>query len=222
MKTKKLLFGLSTIVLAGSLAFTSCKKKTTETPAPDTEQGTATDNNTAEGISNDMVNIGSQASENGGTSLSTFKMDGSSSNEMISSASVTITYSLSTKSFTVDFGTVPQMCSDGKMRSGKLFYDFSASAPGAVAYRMPGFKFNVTSSNYVVDGYTVNINSKTVTNTTPAGFNPSTTNLTWSISSNLTIVKPGNSGTITWNSTRVVTLLNTSDPLCYPPSGTTP
>jgi len=94
-------------------------------------------------------------------------------------------------------------------------YNFSASTNSAVAYRMPGFSFNVTSSNYVVDGYTVNIISKTVSNTTPLTFNPSTTNLTWSISSNLQIIKPSSGGTVTWTCNRVTTLLNTSDTSVY-------
>ncbi|HWY11982.1 MAG TPA: hypothetical protein VN026_11685 [Bacteroidia bacterium] len=215
MKTKQLILTLGTIVLAGSLVLTSCKKKTqTEDPA-DTDQSEASDHTLAENTTNDIAGIGSQGSENG--SLSTYRMGGS--DDMFLSSCAAITTNTTSKTFTVDFGTTPCLCMDGKMRSGKLMFDYSASTSGAVAYRMPGYKFSASSSNYVVDGYTVNIVNKTVENITPlASVSPSLvpgTNLTWSITANVNIIKPSGGGTISWNCTRTKTLLNTSDPLCY-------
>lgn len=97
-----------------------------------------------------------------------------------------------------------RLCSTGRVLTG-----------GATHYRNPGYKCVVTSSGYIVDGNAITVN-KTITNTTAPGFNPATTNLTWLISSSLTIVKANNGGTINWNCpARTKTLLNTSDTTCY-------
>jgi hypothetical protein len=97
---------------------------------------------------------------------------------------------------------------DGHTRSGTLLFDYSQSAPGDTFYRNQGFKCVVTSSSYVVDGNAVTI-SKTITNTTASGFNPSITNLTWSITANVSIARTN--GILSWNCNRIRTLLNTSD-----------
>ncbi len=212
MKTKKLVFGLTALVLAGSLMLTSCKKKKEEKQEePDTEASSSADNNTAETTANDIQGIGAQGSENG--SLSTYKNPNGSGGIMWATCASVIT-NTTTKTFTVDFGTA---CTglDNKVRSGMLIYDFSASTLGATAFRHPGFSYKVTAVNYVVDGYSVTINNKTVTNTTPASFNPTVTPETWSIAADLTIKKPNNGGTITWVCNRTIKLLNTADPLVY-------
>ncbi|MBL7931943.1 MAG: hypothetical protein JNL60_08575, partial [Bacteroidia bacterium] len=120
------------------------------------------------------------------------------------------------KVITVDFGT-GIVCLDGRTRSGKLIYDFSTSASGAMFYRNPGFIMKVSSQNYVVEGYAINIINKTITNTTPptipSGTNPGT-NLTWAITANVSITRP-NGGTISWTCSRTKELINTSDSLCY-------
>lgn len=217
MKTKQLLFGLSALALGSLLTFSSCnKKKNNDEPTPDTDQSGAYDNTLAENMMNDVVNIGSQGSENG--SLSTYKTGNMLADAYFMSACATVSVNTTNKTFTVDFGTSPCLCSDNRMRSGQLYFDYSASASFPTSYRMPGFKMTVTSNNYVVDGYTVNIGNKTVTNTTPlsipTGTNPGT-NLTWSITANVTINKPSNGGTITWNCNRTKELMNTNDPTCY-------
>lgn len=217
MKPSKIIYGLSALVLVASLTLAGCKKNTTnQEPTPDTDQSAASDNTTAENMMNDVVSIGSQGSENG--SLSTYKNTNPIVDAYFMSACATINVNTTAKTFTVDFGSTPCLCLDNRMRSGQLYFDYSASANFPTSYRMPGFKMTVTSNNYVVDGYTVNITNKTVTNTTPlsipTGTNPGT-NLTWSISANVTINKPSNGGTITWNCNRTKELLNTNDPLCY-------
>lgn len=226
MKTKQLIFGLSVLVLAGSLTLTSCKKKQKEdVTEPDSEQGTITDNNLAENFMNDIVAIGSQGSEN--TVLTTYKagqgvvsVPMNTPEFLMAAACATLTFNGPAKTFTVDFGPTPCVCNDGRQRSGKLFFDYSISTNTItpIYYRTPGFKMAVTASNYVVDGYTVNITNKTITNTTPmsiaTGTNPGT-NLTWSVSANVSINKPSNGGTITWTCSRTKELINTNDPACY-------
>ncbi len=217
MKTSKIYLGLAITLLAGAVTFSSCRKKekTDATPA-DTEQSTATDNNLAENTSNDIVAMGSQVCENG--SLSMFKTEG---NGILSiSPCATITANTSAKTYTVDFGTTGSCVgTDGRKRTGKLFFNFSASSPStAIYYRNPGFSMSVTSSNYVVDGNQVNVINKTVKNTTPlsipAGPYPPY-NLTWSVTAQISIVKANNGGTISWTCNRTKELLSSGDPLCY-------
>ncbi len=197
--TKKLSIALATILLASAAFISSCKKKTTETPDNDTSA--ATDNNMAEWASNDAVTMAGQASESGSVS---YKQGNENS---VLSSCATVTVNTNTKIITVTFGG--GACNDGHVRSGILTFDYSASTGGAVNYRNPGFSCHITTTNYVVDGNSVAVN-KTVTNTTPAGFNPATTNMTWTINGSVTIVKAGNGGTVSWTCNRTHTLLNTS------------
>ena len=203
---------ISTFLLLLSLFVLACRK---DDPAPSTDSDTtsASDDAIAETIVNDLEAVGAEAAENQG-SLTNFK---SASGTAISLANCA-TVSIVNKIITVDFGT-SCLCNDGRTRSGKLIYDFSASSPStAIRYRNPGFDMKLSSQNYVVDGYSVTITSKQVKNTTPltlpTGLNPGT-NLTWSINSNISIVKPSNAGTITRLTSYTKELLNTNDTNCY-------
>lgn len=131
MKTRKLVFGLTALVLAGSLSLTSCKKKEKEEETPDTEQGTISDNNLAESFMNDVAAMGSQASEN--TTLTTYKQgfNGVVSvpmepNSLMAAACATLSFNTGAKTFTVDFGS-GCLCADNRTRSGQLYFDYSMS-----------------------------------------------------------------------------------------------
>ena len=206
MKSKKILYGFALLIFSAALTFTACKKKettTTTTPAADTDQSGAAANNTSESISSDIVSVGSEACDiSSSGSLSNYRTESTS---ILSCASVV--RDTVNKTVTVTFSG--NTCLDGKVRSGSLVYNYSASAVGATRYRHPGFKVSVTSNNYAVDNNTVTINSKTIENVTPVGFNPLTTNETWSITANISINTPSN-GTISWSCTRIKTLLNTA------------
>lgn len=220
MKTKsKIPFLLFVGILACGLSLGACRKKEEKVDEPttttdtDTEESTATDNNMAESITTDIESIGSDVAENGG--LTAYKGEGAEGIEAAACATVS---GYGTGTITVDFGT-SCVGQDGRTRSGQLIYDFSASTPTtAIYYRNPGFSMKVTSQNYVVDGYSITILNKNVTNTTPStipsGMNPGT-NLTWAITASVSIVKPNAGGTITWSCTRTKELMNTSDTTCY-------
>ncbi|MDI1356392.1 MAG: hypothetical protein PSX36_15860 [bacterium] len=219
MKTQnKIWTALAIVSLASTVIFTSCKKK--EEVAPDTEQNTATDNNMAESIVSDIESMGGEVSEN--SSLVSYKSSeatGITEEDGIAASPCATVSGLGTKIYTVDFGTTGCVGYDGRTRTGKLIYDFSASTPSSAAYyRNPGFSMSVSSQNYVVDGNQVNIISKTVKNTTPpsipAGDQPGI-NLTWAIAANVSIVKPNSGGTISWSCSRTKELMNTNDTTCY-------
>jgi hypothetical protein len=212
-KTNRLFFGITTLLVVGSLMFTSCRKRDKEEEQPDQETNTVSDNANMENISSDMDAMGSEAAETG--TVGEFKGNGTEMLSMTPGATVT---GFGTSTITVDFGT-GTLCKDGRTRSGKLFYDLSQSTPTtATYYRNPGFKLIVTSQNYVVEGHSVTIANKTITNTTPltipSGTNPGT-NLKWSITANISVVKPNNGGTVTWSCSRTKELINTNDVQCY-------
>jgi hypothetical protein len=218
-KTKQIVYVFGSLLLAGTLMLGGCKKKTKETEDPDDDRTTAEENSVAEGIMSDVAGIGSQGSENG--TLSTYKQDMSNTFFMSTCAVITPSNPLNastnpSRTFTVDFGTTPCICNDGKARAGKLVFDFSGSPASPVYYRTPGFKLVITSQNYSVDGYTITAGTKTITNTTLASNVTPTlvpgTKLTWNISANMTIAKPasGGGGNITWSCNRIKTLENTS------------
>jgi hypothetical protein len=214
MKTSKISISLAVAVLSLALITVSCRKKEKEVkPDPiDNEQGTAADQNEAERNANDIDNIGSQAVE---SYTNNFMYGRSISDNAMLAGSLAggATITLGAQTCTVDFGTVGVVGNDGKTRTGKLFYDWTGSTQGATRYRHPGFKCITTSGNYVVDGNQVNIISKVVENITAAGFNPATTNLKWTINSNISIVK--SSATLSWNCNRTKELMNTNDPMVY-------
>jgi hypothetical protein len=221
MKTSKIVIGSAALGMIAMLSITGCKKKDKNEEQPDTQTAYVQDHNIAETHNNDIGNIGTEAGET--YTVSNYRLDGNMLVGSIESAPcATVTINLTAKQFTVDFGTTPCLCKDGRYRSGKLLYDYSASTNGAIYPRQPGFSITCTSQNYVVDGYTVNIINRTHTNITPPGFNPATTKLKWQVTANINVVKPNNGGTISWTCSRTTELDNTSDTTVYHPSGNYP
>ncbi len=205
MKTTKL-----SILFVGSLfvfvtSISSCRKHKEEKDEDVTE---AADHSYAENASNDIINIGSQASDNNSSNLNTYRLGGT---EDVLSSCATVKRDTINHVDSVIFNN--STCLDGRQRNGILNFNYSASTNGAKHYRDPGFNCAVTSNGYSVDGNAVNILSKNIINTTPLGFNPSTTNLTWNITGHIQVTK--SNGTHDFSFTRTKTLLNTSDANVY-------
>ena len=205
---KKSTFLLFTSVFVLAIAISSCKKKETPVPATTEDTTASSDNSYVEKVSNDIVSMAGQSSENG--SLSSYRKSGEGE-ELCGLSCATIVRDTTTKTITITFDG--KQCLDGHTRSGVLVLNYAGSN-GAKYYRNPGYHLVITSSNYVVDGDAITVN-KTIDNTTAVGFNPTTTNLTWQITSDINVVKANNGGTITWKGTRTKTLLNTSDTTVY-------
>ena len=213
-KSFLLIGNLIILSLISILMFSSCKKRKEIPEEEDTEQTTANDNNMAENYMSDIETMGAQVSETGNISYRS-----SSENGLKLDLSPGATVTVVGKIITIDFGAVGCLGNDGRTRTGKLIYDYSGSVPSsAIYYRNPGFKVNITSQNYVVDNYSVTINNKTISNTSPLnlplGLNPGT-NLTWLINASISISKPNNGGSISWNCSRTKELVNTNDTNCY-------
>ncbi len=209
MKSNRFLSVTMGVATVAGLMFTSCRKDNSN----DNDTSSSADNNMAEHYSNDIVSIAAQGSDAGSTT--TYRLG---NDEETLSSCATVAVDTVNKIVTVTFNG--GNCLDGRTRSGTLTINYSASTLGARHYRDPGFSCTITSSNYVVDGNQVNIINKTITNTTAAGFNPATTNLTWNVSATMNIIKANNGGTVSWTCNRTTTLLNTSDANVYHGSST--
>ncbi len=206
MKTNKFFNATFGVAVIAGLMFASCKKENNQ----EEETASAEDHAMAETIYNDINAMAGQASDISSGSMSSYRMGDDQYICSLSCATIVNDTVNHIVTITFNGGT----CLDGRTRSGSLIVNYSASTNGARHYRDPGFSCTVASSNYVVDGNAVNIINKTITNTTPSGFNPATTNLTWHIDAHISITK-SSGGTIDWTCNRDKSLLNTSDASVY-------
>lgn len=116
-------------------------------------------------------------------------------------------------------------CLDGKLRKGSVFLDYqyqTNSTPNY--YREPGFAGAISVANYVVDDWLLQVFDPLVQlpeikNTTPANFNPTQTNMTWSISGKFKFLHPSDvNRDLILDGTLIKTLMNTADTNVYSPS----
>jgi hypothetical protein len=193
MNTKKITFGLATLLLASATIFSSCKKEKNE---EDSDTASASDNSLAQQSYNDLGTMADEAVRNG--SMSSYNK--SSNPFSILSNCATLTWSNAVNfatdgkdSVTVDFGTVNCACNDGRQRRGQVRFVYTG------AYRTTGTVITITPINYFVNDNQVQ-GSKTITN------NGSGTGYlmrhTIVVTGTVTKSSANGGGTITWNSTR--------------------
>jgi len=199
---KKIIFLAAATILSGSLLFTSCKKKTAE----DNDTSGAIDHSMAETHSNDITNIGTQASYN---NLSTYKLS-NPDNDLSTCAVITFDTlnHADVDTMDVDFGTTGCTPTYGRTRKGLLRFVYTAGKH----YRDSAAVINVSTpgNTYYVDNNQVIINSKTITNKGHIGGL-----LTWNVTANITINKSGG-GTISWNTNKTKVLIAGEMPLGAP------
>ena len=147
---------------AGSF-FTGCKKKdnTTKTTSSSADTETPADDALADNTYTDVDNIGSEAVLNAGVNKTGGKYF--YINTQCANISLDSTYNNTPGNWRViiNFGTVPCLCLDGKLRSGEIIITWSGKR-----FLEKGNTINYTLSNYTVNGYKV-AGSKTVTNLGP-------------------------------------------------------
>ncbi len=195
---KRIFFTAAASILAASFLITSCKKKETE----DNDTEGAKDHAMAETHSNDITNIGTQASYN---NLSTYKLS-SPNNDLSTCAIVTFDTLTNADNDTiiVNFGTTGCTPLYGRIRKGILQFIYTAGKH----YRDSACVINVSTpgNTYYVDNNQVIINSKTITNKGHiAGL------LTWNVTANITINKSGG-GTVSWSTNKTKILLAGEQP----------
>jgi len=195
MKNKKFTIGL-TLLIAGALVFTNCKKESPQPAEPDMDFTSSEDFCLSNYIVQDINEICAQSGD-GGSSLPFF--NGSINRDTIN------------KKVTVTFNNT--LGNDAKVRNGVLVFSYANSTIGAKYYRQPGYKAVATSTSYVVDGYSVNINSMTIDNLTANGFVPAKDSLTWKQTCDVDVWKPSDADKITVKGWMNKILLNTNPAL---------
>lgn len=186
---KKIIYMTTAALVCSGLLFTSCKKKETE----DNDTTSAAEHALGETHSNDITNIGTQASYG---SMSTYR---SGQPDQVYTGCAVITFDTTNSSgidsMTVDFGTG---CTggDGRVRKGKLVYTHHhglhyRDSSNVITVSTPG-------NTYYVDGDQVIINSKTITNN---GHDATNGYLSWTVTCDLKINR-ANGNVLTWTATK--------------------
>jgi dethiobiotin synthetase len=206
MKKNATTIAIASILMLAGATISSCKKSSTTTPPATTYSNTssAKDYQDTENNSNDIDQIGSEGIDNSNVNSNYKLVSGSGGMLSPMSGSVTVTPSLINKTVTITFLNYVGL--DGHLRSGTIMYDYSTSLATAMHYRDSGIVINVTTPNndYYVDSNQVQINKK-ITNKGRI----TNGNLTWHVTTSLSVAKAGNGGTIQWYATRDNMLLNT-------------
>jgi hypothetical protein len=209
MKKNILSIAIFSLLAITAATTTSCKKDSTSTTSTtssgttDTNTNTAKDHQDAENNSNDVDQMGAEGIDNGNVNSNYKIAAGGLLSPM--SGNITITPNPINRTVMITFSSYVGL--DGHLRNGTIMYDYSASISTATHYRDSGIVIAITTPNndYYVDSNKIQVN-KTITNKGRI----TNGNLTWHITTNLTITKANNGGTIQWSSTRDNILLNTN------------
>lgn len=202
MKKSILIFGFAGLVLA------SCNKKNSPEPAtPDSDMTTAKDAVKSYEVMNDVF------------LMAALTRDSYTATPFFGNSGITILKDTLAKIDTLVLNNA--LGTDGNVRNGKIVINYSASTLNAKFIRQPGFKCTIDWNNYTINSTTVSATSIIVSNTTPNGFNPNTTKLSWSVAyTNFTI----NNGlsSVVMSATHAISLNNTNDPNVYNNTGNLP
>lgn len=190
------------------MALTACNKKNSpEPPTPDSDMTTSKDAVKSYEVMNDVFLITALTRD-------TYTATPFFGNTGISIQKDTVA-KIDTITFTNATGT------DKVVRNGKIVINYNASTLNAKYIRQPGFKCTVQLINYSINTTTMSANSIVISNTTPNGFNPNTTNLSWSAAYTNFAMNDG-SRTVVMTATHKIVLNNTKDPNVYNSTGNLP
>ena len=186
---------------------TSCNKKSPEPATPDSDMTTAKDAVKSYEVANDVF------------LMAALTRDTYTATPFFGTTGVTIKKDTITKVDSLIFSNA--LGTDGSTRTGTIVIQYSASTLNAKFIRQPGFKASVQLYNYSINTTTISASSIQIANTTPNGFDPNTTNLSWSANfTNFTMNNGSKSVVATINQS--IILSNTNDPLVYNSTGTLP
>lgn len=198
MKSKVL---IAAIFLCTGIIFTSCNKDRNEWK--DTQ--TASDNEQAEGIADDAINIADNAAR-GNADVARTANPVELFEAMSGCATITRDTVSSPRLITIDFGSSNCLCNDGRYRRGKILVSYSGGN-----YFDEGSVKTVSFDNYFRNDHRVE-GIRTITNNGRNAANQ----LSWTINAqDMKITKPDGSFH-TWNSTRLRTMISgESTPLIW-------
>ncbi len=214
MKTKNLLLsGILGIALSG-FVLTGCHKSST---TPDTDITAAQDETSGQFAANDSKNISDAA------------IQGSSSNygpshsiQAVYTAHCLITHDTigTSGSITVDFGSSPVQCNDGKWRQGQIIisWPLGSSAYFLQAYFTPNTQITESFNGYKVGETASTMNGVAGSRTWTNEGQDTVGYQNWNFTANLTISRY-NGKIFTWSSARTNTLKNIGGTWYYEVTG---
>ncbi|GIV27424.1 MAG: hypothetical protein KatS3mg027_1238 [Bacteroidia bacterium] len=201
MKKTFFLLGLAGILL------TSCNKKSPEPATPDSDVTTAKDAVKSYEVTNDVF------------LMVALTRDTYTFTPFFGSTGVTIVSDTVAKIDTLILNNAQG--TDGNIRNGKVVIKYAASTLNAKYIRQPGFKCTVELYNYTINTTSVSATSIQISNTTPNGFNPNTTSLTWAATFNNFTMNDGTKSVV-FSTTQNIKLLNTNSSNVYNSTGNLP
>jgi hypothetical protein len=169
---KNLIFKTGLLILASGLIITSCQRER------DTDVSEGEDTVLFERTGDDVYAITDQASTG---DLAQYRGCATITHDTLSSPRL----------LTVDFGTTNCLCTDGKLRRGKIVTSYTGP------FKQAGTVRTTTYENFFVNDHQLK-GIKIVTNN---GVNTSN-NPSWTIDTKDTLLKANNGGTATWQSLR--------------------
>jgi hypothetical protein len=219
MKMKNFNLGITALFAASALFFTSCKKETNVVPEPDVEFESSVDAAYANSLATEIDITAGYVGEN--QYLSSFFATNSGSTKTITVVPDTLN-----KRYIVTYNQA--QCTDGKYRDGQVVFNYSLSVGpnNPRYYRSENIKYQVTFSNFQVDSFKI-VNSTnmplTIQNITPINYNPTTTNLTWTIEGKLKMKRVSDSTKfMTWEGKLTKVLKNTNEAAVFNPGKLAP
>lgn len=201
MKKSVLILGISGFI------FSACNKKSPDPPTPDNDMTTAKDGVKSYQEMNDIFLIAA------------LTRDTYTATPFFGATGVTIGKDTVAKVDTITFNNAAGR--DGNIRNGKILIKYGASTLNAKFIRQPGFKCTVDIINYTINSTTISATNIQISNTTPNGFNPNKTNLTWSATYSNFTMNDG-SKSIIISGTHNITLNNTAVSSVYNSTGNLP
>ncbi len=195
MKTKQLVFGALTLLLATSLTFTGCRKDREE----DNDTTGAEEHAMAEQYFEDLRQMANESQ--GDWSNGSFKNQPGNGSLISTCAVITINKIFlggdSISEITIDFGPTNCLCLDGRYRRGKVFISFKVGT-----YWTPGAFVSVSTikaSDPGSDSYYVNDNHVSGTVSVANKGKNAAGHTNWDLIVNGSITKANNGGNITWS-----------------------
>ena len=208
---KKIALGFSLLVVSAFILL-GCNKKDNVAPAADKEFQSSIDVSYAALVISDIDMICSFAGE-GDLFPKFYEKSPNTTN------TVTITRDTTNRYIIISFNNTP--CVDGVTRDGTIFMNYAFTNLNSKYYHDYGFVGKVSLAGYKVDGWKVNLlNTFFITNlVSPSGYNPKTTNLSWSLKGDFQLKHPSDTTrNIHAQVDLVKTLLSTSNPSVFPVS----
>lgn len=201
---KKSLLALSLV----GIIMSSCSKKNSPEPAtPDSDMTTAKDAVKSYEVANDVF------------LMAALTRDTYTATPFFGSSGITVLKDTVAKIDTLILTNA--LGTDGYTRNGKIVIKYAASTLNAKFIRQPGFKCTVELYNYTINTTTVSASSIVISNTTPNGFNPASTKLSWSAAYTNFTMNNG-SDAVVMNGTHAITLNNTNSSSVYNSTGNIP